>query len=179
MVTATFLTEDSYLGEITNPLTLNRYNYTLSNYLNYQDPSGHKVTKEQLAELSRYYYTRSGRDKYNTGNPTFWMLYRHLDLLDNIGSKNATVDYVTQYNYRNSYLANVFKDSKYEEWIEYGGEYAIRAVARIELRDYLIENNGNYDKEKLIELFVASKGANMNYEYKGRRASEAELFGSD
>ena len=41
MVTATFLTEDSYLGEITNPLTLNRYNYTLSNYLNYQDPSGH------------------------------------------------------------------------------------------------------------------------------------------
>ena len=320
VVTATFLTEDSYLGEITNPLTLNRYNYTLSNYLNYQDPSGHKVTKEQLAELSRYYYTRSGRDKYNTGNPTFWMLYRHLDLLDNIGSKNATVDYVTQYNYRNSFLANVaeevrelrkhqycqigdvgfgestieyivlqegkpfltprinnngsitigfgydffeyenpemfnrylyrnaegelvvkqemtyeeaietihlageskkifealnsfvngtgygnmtapitinqnqynalfsyfysnganvFKDSKYEEWIEYGGEYAIRAVARIELRDYLIENNGNYDKEKLIELFVASKGANMNYEYKGRRASEAELFGSD
>ena len=42
MVTATFLTEDSYLGEITNPLTLNRYNYTLSNYLNYQDPSGHE-----------------------------------------------------------------------------------------------------------------------------------------
>ena len=41
VVTATFLTEDSYLGEITNPLTLNRYNYTLSNYLNYQDPSGH------------------------------------------------------------------------------------------------------------------------------------------
>ena len=42
VVTATFLTEDSYLGEITNPLTLNRYNYTLSNYLNYQDPSGHE-----------------------------------------------------------------------------------------------------------------------------------------
>ena len=43
VVTATFLTEDSYLGEITNPLTLNRYNYTLSNYLNYQDPSGHTI----------------------------------------------------------------------------------------------------------------------------------------
>lgn len=52
MVTATFLTEDSYLGEITNPLTLNRYNYTLSNYLNYQDPSGHINEFTDYGEVS-------------------------------------------------------------------------------------------------------------------------------
>lgn len=40
MVTATFITEDSYLGDIAEPLTLNRYNYCLSSYLNYADPSG-------------------------------------------------------------------------------------------------------------------------------------------
>ena len=43
MVTATFLTEDSYLGSQTEPLTLNRYNYCVSSYLNYTDPSGNSV----------------------------------------------------------------------------------------------------------------------------------------
>ena len=43
MVTATFLTEDSYLGSQTEPLTLNRYNYCVSSYLNYTDPSGNEV----------------------------------------------------------------------------------------------------------------------------------------
>ena len=41
---ANFLTEDSYLGNITDPLTLNRYNYVKSSPLNYVDPSGHKQT---------------------------------------------------------------------------------------------------------------------------------------
>ena len=35
-----FLTEDTYLGDISDPLTLNRYNYVKSNPLNYIDPSG-------------------------------------------------------------------------------------------------------------------------------------------
>ena len=43
VVTATFLTEDSYLGSLTEPLTLNRYNYCVSSYLNYTDPSGNEV----------------------------------------------------------------------------------------------------------------------------------------
>ena len=43
VVTATFLTEDSYIGSQTEPLTLNRYNYCVSSYLNYADPSGNEV----------------------------------------------------------------------------------------------------------------------------------------
>jgi len=39
------LTEDSYLGRITEPLTLNRYNYCLGNPLNYADPSGNVAVK--------------------------------------------------------------------------------------------------------------------------------------
>ena len=49
VVTATFLTEDSYLGSLTEPLTLNRYNYCVSSYLNYTDPSGNEV--ESLESL--------------------------------------------------------------------------------------------------------------------------------
>ena len=48
MVTATFLTEDSYLGSQTEPLTLNRYNYCVSSYLNYTDPSGNKAIVEKI-----------------------------------------------------------------------------------------------------------------------------------
>lgn len=35
--------EDSHLGKINKPLTLNRYNYCISSPLNYQDPSGHWI----------------------------------------------------------------------------------------------------------------------------------------
>ena len=40
-VKGNFLTEDSYLGDIRNPLTLNRYSYCIGNPLFYDDPSGH------------------------------------------------------------------------------------------------------------------------------------------
>ena len=42
MVKGNFLTEDSYLGDIRNPLTLNRYSYCVGNPLFYDDPSGHE-----------------------------------------------------------------------------------------------------------------------------------------
>ena len=63
-----FLTEDSYLGNITDPLTLNRYNYVKSSPLNYMDPSGHDPrdsysdpssmlpTYEEIALLGDDYY---------------------------------------------------------------------------------------------------------------------------
>ena len=39
----TFLTEDSYLGEDTDPLSQNRYSYVQNNPVNYTDPSGHRM----------------------------------------------------------------------------------------------------------------------------------------
>ncbi|CCY82207.1 rHS repeat-associated core domain protein [Clostridium sp. CAG:149] len=42
-----FLTEDTYLGDISDPLTLNRYNYVKSNPLNYIDPTGY-ITQEDF-----------------------------------------------------------------------------------------------------------------------------------
>ncbi len=40
VVNGNFFTEDSYLGNINEPLTLNRYNYCVSSPVNYVDPSG-------------------------------------------------------------------------------------------------------------------------------------------
>ena len=39
-----FFQEDTYLGDITDPLTQNRYAYTKNSPLNYVDPSGHKIS---------------------------------------------------------------------------------------------------------------------------------------
>ena len=39
----TFLTEDSYPGEATDPLSQNRYSYVQNNPVNYTDPSGHNM----------------------------------------------------------------------------------------------------------------------------------------
>ena len=49
--TGRFLTQDTYLGDITNPITTNRYIYCIDNPLNYTDPSGLWVTKEEEAVL--------------------------------------------------------------------------------------------------------------------------------
>jgi hypothetical protein len=88
--------------------------------------------------------------------------------------------YQNQYDALFSYFysngKNVFSNSKYNEWIGYGGEYANRAKARKDLKDYLINNNGIYNSNKIIDLFVKSKGANINYDYKDRRETEANVF---
>lgn len=41
--TGNFLTEDPYLGRLTDPLSLNRYNYVKSSAPNYVDPSGYEA----------------------------------------------------------------------------------------------------------------------------------------
>ncbi len=57
-----------------------------------------------------------------------------------------------------------------------GYESDERAEARVELRDYLINTNESYNAERIVDLFVNSKGANMRYSYEARRRTEADLF---
>ncbi|MEW4411866.1 EndoU domain-containing protein [Clostridium sp. AN503] len=73
-----FLTEDSYLGNITDPLTLNRYNYVKSSPLNYTDPSGHYAFGDPDNQTSAYNKQDSTRNassgstpQYQTGSPNY------------------------------------------------------------------------------------------------------------
>lgn len=81
--TGRFSTADSYLGDVTNPLTLNRYIYTLNNPVMYNDPSGHipkwlkkvvnsvKETAEEITE-----WAEETADKvYNWGKKTSEKIY--------------------------------------------------------------------------------------------------------
>ena len=52
VVTGSFLTEDSYLGTISEPLTLNRYNYCISSPLNYVDPSGNVLAPAAIGAIA-------------------------------------------------------------------------------------------------------------------------------
>ncbi len=65
-MTASFLTEDTYLGSINEPLTLNRYNYCISSYPNYEDPSGNSHNEyHPQAEMMEYMYWLTGDEKYS------------------------------------------------------------------------------------------------------------------
>ena len=71
VVTATFLTEDSYLGNQTKPLTLNRCNYCVSSYLNYTDPSGNWIYEDEINELHVKYNLLEGNYKMKNAPPTY------------------------------------------------------------------------------------------------------------
>ncbi len=59
------MTEDTYLGDITDPLTLNRYNYVKSSPLNYTDPSGHRIPSltETASEIEKKVHEKSAGAK--------------------------------------------------------------------------------------------------------------------
>ena len=90
VVTASFLTEDSYLGNIREPLTLNRYNYCVSNYLNYVDPSGNSfsyATIEPAGGLVEVYPIIPPEviDQYTIKEDTYKMAHGGIDLILNPG----------------------------------------------------------------------------------------------
>lgn len=55
-------------------------------------------------------------------------------------------------------------------------EFEKRAKARKELRDYLIDNNGNYNSIRITKLIDNSKGSNTKFDNNDRRETEASVF---
>lgn len=100
------------------------------------------------------------------------------------GNKNKPLimnqnQYDALFSYFYSNGAYVFTEEIYKQEINKGGENKNRAEAGKELRDYLIEENGNYNADEIKRLFVNSKGWNIKYDYKTRREEEAEVFMCD
>ena len=97
-VKGSFLTEDSYLGDIRNPLTLNRYSYCIGNPLFYSDPSGHWMTQTEQRKLRQHmpsivrdidstYYGMNTMDAYELAS-------QYLGALHVSDDANASANYV-------------------------------------------------------------------------------------
>ena len=99
VVTATFLTEDSYIGSQTEPLTLNRYNYCVSSYLNYTDPSGKWIYEKEQNEFVVKYIQTSANEKQNR-KIDFYIAKTFLSALHELNSPQASVDYVLSFDYK-------------------------------------------------------------------------------
>ena len=99
VVTATFLTEDSYLGNQTEPLTLNRYNYCVSSYLNYTDPSGKWIYEKEQNEFGVKYIQTPANEKQNR-KIDFYIAKTFLSALHELNSPQASVDYVLSFDYK-------------------------------------------------------------------------------
>ncbi|WP_139488122.1 RHS repeat-associated core domain-containing protein [Brevibacillus dissolubilis] len=74
-----FITEDTYKGQVDNPLSLNRYAYVVNNPLKYVDPSGHVYviggTTEKITMSDWWGFSQETRDmnveryyKYGSGS---------------------------------------------------------------------------------------------------------------
>ena len=120
-VKGNFLTEDSYLGDIRNPLTLNRYSYCIGNPLFYSDPSGHAPTQEEIEAIENYLdeefprpsANASVEDKYKAvvDRGKEWNKFTmHMWALEILGIADVSVDDVIHYDYstQNSKSLNDF-----------------------------------------------------------------------
>ena len=117
-VKGSFLTEDSYLGDIRNPLTLNRYNYCIGNPLFCSDPSGHYPTQKELQEIYNYVDDKYPIDSnmsreeqikmYSTRRKETNKFVKHLSALQYLGMNYASVTFVTEYDYSNTEELNTF-----------------------------------------------------------------------
>ncbi len=85
-----FTSEDSYLGDITEPSTLNRYAYGVGNPMNYTDPTGHEAENESYGGM-----TPSQRKQYQQNK-----------VVNNVAARGtkaaeATARKASQMNYKN------------------------------------------------------------------------------
>ena len=97
MVKGNFLTEDSYLGDIRNPLTLNRYSYCVGNPLFYDDPSGHWITETEQRKLRQHIpsIVRDPASTYYGMNTTdaYKLASEYLGALHVLDDANASANY--------------------------------------------------------------------------------------
>jgi len=93
-----FFQEDGYLGNITDPLTLNRYAYTKNSPLNYMDPSGHEFMIFEVDRSGYMFLPDTGKGiRTLTGGASLFMPF--IDILGNEaykkGIETSAPDYIT------------------------------------------------------------------------------------
>lgn len=94
-----FLSEDTYRGKATDPLSLNLYTYCENNPIGFIDPSGHvielssKATKEEIEQYERAI-------EYLKTSETFAELYQMLIDSEEVFAIQFTTNHTTSFNFK-------------------------------------------------------------------------------
>ncbi|MDE6517602.1 MAG: hypothetical protein K2L18_07125, partial [Acetatifactor sp.] len=178
VVTADFLTEDSYLGDITKPLTLNRYNYCVGSPLNYVDPSGNWVFEDEMFELTTRYFNMSQKEKRQKKTDLL-MARKFLSALHELQMPQASIDYAISYDYAreqsyvNHIIAKAYRKNKYfaceifHVTLEQLEDFGWRAF-KGNKEDYIIKfnrvlNEYGITKKSGITMFMATMAHESNF----------------
>lgn len=86
-----FISEDTYKGQVDNPLSLNRYTYTHNNPIRYVDPSGNQVSESGGWEPggSYFYYDHDGVRRIHGSKEIDWNYYREWFESDQAGMQDT------------------------------------------------------------------------------------------
>lgn len=134
-----FISEDTYEGEINNPLSQNRYTYVHNNPLIYTDPTGHycvsangKYAQTGTCKSSDSVYL--GEDSDFIGRPIIWK-EQVMGFISESGTSYNSVHY-TQ-NYWTSYP----DDYSYVRWLAGDNDYyySLDRDTQLRLRDRLLK----------------------------------------
>ncbi|MDE6950423.1 MAG: hypothetical protein K2P64_05855, partial [Lachnospiraceae bacterium] len=169
-VKGSFLTEDTYLGDIRKPLTRNRYSYCIGNPLFYCDPSGHapqNVIDQVVIDFLED--TKNSRlhdyDLYEAYNARleFYDILDQEGIWDRMGrsTEEQRISYMKKYNFAKSGL-NVKK------WVD---------EAKLQAKKYGCEEmRVSSQGIEMIANFELSKGAAEAWEI-GEFDENGELIG--
>ncbi|WP_429844689.1 polymorphic toxin-type HINT domain-containing protein [Brevibacillus sp. FIR094] len=83
--------EDTYKGQVDNPLSMNRYTYTHNNPIRYVDPSGNQVSESGGWEPggSYFYYDHDGVRRIHGSKEIDWNYYREWFVSDQAGMQET------------------------------------------------------------------------------------------
>ncbi|MGG4451218.1 hypothetical protein ABEX12_01560 [Brevibacillus porteri] len=83
--------EDTYKGQVDNPLSMNRYTYTHNNPIRYADPSGNQVSESGGWEPggSYFYYDHDGVRRIHGSKEIDWNYYREWFVSDQAGMQET------------------------------------------------------------------------------------------
>ena len=140
-----FITEDSYWGKDSDPLSLNLYTYCYNNGVNYFDPSGH-----EYIVVSGGRYSNDSKDfKYNFIEPAIKEL-RELRELDSKENITWVISMAGWSNTDREHFIYVAKDIGVDvKFIHYASD----------LTDYInCKDGSNRSNDKITKFFVFSHG---------------------
>ena len=152
-----FFQEDTYLGDITDPLTLNRYAYVKNSPLNYVDPSGHTsvgvdkgnegkfngLKKAAMKVAGKLLDSSKDMPLRSSTGAVFGIISSHIMIAVALSEDTLCIDWEEVQLSVGSYLLGMYTESLYYSGVNLIGQ----------------------DKMDMLELLQAILGTDREYKY--------------